>query len=162
MDVRGNAAGKRWEFRMKNRLLDLGLLWLRVFVGLGLMYHGWLKVQSGAEAFAENAVAPLGFPLPLLFAWLSIAAELIGGFFLVLGLWTRIAALVLCFNMGVAAFGRNAGNPVIAIGKGPTMELSLAYLLMVSTVLMLGAGAFSIDAGRKGGGRSPAARKPKR
>jgi len=145
---------------MRERLTDLGLLWLRVLVGLGLMVHGWYKVTGGVEAFAERSVDPLGFPAPLLFAWLSTAAELVGGFFLILGLWTRYAAAALVFNMAVAAFGQGFIGAWIAPGK-PSKELALAYLAMVVTLLLTGPGRYSVDAGR-GGGRPAPKKKSKR
>jgi putative oxidoreductase len=145
---------------MKERLTDLGLLWLRTLAGLGLMVHGWLKLSGGVEAFAAHMVEPLGFPLPIVFAWLSVAAELIGGFFLVLGLWTRFAAAALVINMSVAAFGMGFWGTWIGPGK-PTKELPLAYLVMVVTVLILGPGRFSVDGGR-GGGKSAPKKKSKR
>jgi putative oxidoreductase len=147
---------------MKDKFADFGLFWLRVLVGLALMYHGWLKLQGGVDTFADKFVEPLGFPIPILFAWLSVAAELIGGFFLVLGLWTRLAALALTINMGVATFGRGIGVPIIAPGKSPTLELPLAYLVMAAAVLIMGAGRFSVDSGRKGGGRTAGPKKSKR
>jgi putative oxidoreductase len=147
---------------MKDKYSDFGLLLLRVLVGLALMYHGWLKVQGGVEEFAARAVEPLGFPVPILFAWLATAAELIGGFFLFLGLWTRWAAFALAINMAVASFGRGMGMPIIAPGAPHTMELPLAYLAIVTALLIMGSGRFAIDAGRGSHGRSSPAKKSKR
>jgi putative oxidoreductase len=146
---------------MKDKFTDLGLLWLRVLIGLALMYHGWMKLQMGVDVFADKGIAPLGFPLPLLFAWLSTAAELVGGFFLFLGLWTRLSAFALIINMSVAAFGALAGAPIIAAAPR-TRELALLYLAVVAAIFFMGAGRFSVDAGRKGGGGSVKPKKPKR
>jgi putative oxidoreductase len=147
---------------MKDKWTDFGLLWLRVLVGAALMYHGWLKVQGGVEEFAYKAVEPMGFPVPILFAWLATAAELIGGFFLFLGLWTRLAALALVVNMAVASFGRNAGAPIIAPAAARTMELPLVYLVAVAAILIMGSGRFSVDGGRSSSGRSSKPKKTKR
>ncbi len=145
---------------MRERLTDWGLLWLRVLAGLGLMVHGWYKVTGGVETFASQGVDPLGFPAPLVFAWLATAAELVGGFFLVLGLWTRFAAAALVFNMCVAAFGRGFAGAWIVPGK-PSKELALAYLAIVVTLLLTGPGRYAVDSGR-GGARSAPKKKSKR
>lgn len=136
---------------MKNMLHDLALLWLRVTVGCGLIIHGWMKLTGGVDKFAAGAVTEMGFPLPLLFAWLAVAAEIAGGFFLILGLWPRVTAAVLTLQMAVAAFIRMAPDPWIAPG-GKSKELALAYLVIVAAILLLGAGRYAVH----GGGRSKA------
>jgi putative oxidoreductase len=140
---------------MRERLMDLGLLWLRVLAGLGLMVHGWYKVTGGVANFAAHGVDPLGFPMPIVFAWAATAAELVGGFFLILGLWTRYAAAALTFNMAVAAFGTGFAGLWIAPGQPRTKELALAYLVMVVTLLCTGPGRFAVDSGRSGGRPAP-------
>ncbi|RPH95924.1 DoxX family protein [candidate division KSB1 bacterium] len=140
---------------MKTKLADFGLLFLRVAVGLGLIIHGWLKLSAGVNVFADNLIEPIGFPYPLLFAWLSVAAEILGGFFFILGLWTRWAAIPVIVNMAIAAFNPLAPAAFIAPGK-PSKELALAYLVTAITVLLLGPGPYAVDGGRKSGGRSTA------
>ena len=138
---------------MKEKLTDFGLLWLRVLTGLGLIVHGWLKLAAGVETFAANAVDPIGFPYPMIFAWLAVATEVLGGFFFILGLWTRWAAVPVVFMMSVAAF--SPLSPAAFIGSGkPSKELALAYLVASVAVLLLGAGRWAVDSG----GRGPAKR----
>ncbi|HEY3294115.1 MAG TPA: DoxX family protein [bacterium] len=147
---------------MKDRFTDFGLLLLRVLVGLALMYHGWLKVVHGVPGFAEG-ITKMGQPFdsaPLLFAWLSTVTELLGGFFLLLGLWTRYAAIALIINLSVAAFVRNAGNPIIDPSTTATMELALTYLTMVAAIFIMGPGHVSVDGSR--GGKRSAPKKPKK
>jgi putative oxidoreductase len=136
---------------MKEKLTDFGLLWLRVAVGCGLIVHGWLKLQGGIEAFASRGIEPLGFPQPLVFAWLAVSSEILGGFFLTLGLWTRLAAAVAAVTLCVAAFGAGAGQPIIAGGKS-SRELALCYLVMVVTILTVGPGRYAVSCGKKSRG----------
>jgi putative oxidoreductase len=148
---------------MKDRFTDFGLLLLRALTGLGLMYHGWLKVVLGVSAFSD-VLFKLGTPFdyaPLLFAWLSILAELLGGFFLFLGLWARLAAIALIINMSVASFIGLAGKPIISATSPITRETPLLYLTIVVTLFILGPGRFAVDAGR-GGKRSSAPKKAKK
>lgn len=50
----------------RERSLDLGLLWMRVLMGLGIAFlHGYGKVFGGRmEGFSEG-VAKMGFPYPI-------------------------------------------------------------------------------------------------
>jgi putative oxidoreductase len=139
---------------MKEKLADFGLLWLRVLTGLGLIVHGWLKLSAGVATFADKFVDPIGFPYPMIFAWLGVATEVLGGFFFILGLWTRWAAVPVVFMMAVAAFSPISPHVFIDPAK-PSKELTLAYLMAAVAILCLGAGRFAVDASR-GGGRSPA------
>jgi len=140
---------------MRETLANVGLLWLRALTGAGLMIHGWFNLTGGVDVWASKAVEPLGFPMPLLLAWIVIAAEVIGGFFFILGLWTRIAAVPVMFAMAVAAFGRHAADPIVAAEKS-SKELALLYLVAAGAVLLVGPGRFSVDASRGGGAKSPA------
>ena len=57
---------------------------LRVVVGYGFMWHGYAKLGRGPELFAST-LHTLGVPLPLLFAWLTTAVELVGGIAILAG-----------------------------------------------------------------------------
>jgi putative oxidoreductase len=137
---------------MKNKLVDFGLLWLRVALGLGAMSHGWMKVtgEGGLSGFAERGVAGMGFPLPIVFAILAAGGELIGGFFVVLGLWTRYAAAWGAIVWLTAFFVRHQLDPF------QVKELAAAYSVVAVAIIITGPGRFSVDGGGKGGGRSSA------
>lgn len=78
---------------------DLGLLLLRLTVGGLMLFHGVHKLVYGVSAI-EGMLAGLG--LPGFIAYLSLAAELIASVLIVLGAWTRVAAVVMVGNMAVA------------------------------------------------------------
>ena len=124
---------------VKEKLFDLGLLWLRVLMGVGIAHHGYGKIFGGGiEGFAQG-VAKLGFPMPIVFAWLSALAEFVGGILVAVGFQTRIAAFFVFFNMSVAVFMQHAADPL------KVKELALCYWAMAGALILTGAGKFSLD-----------------
>lgn len=144
---------------------DIGLLILRL-LGLYLaLGHGWGKVvglASGQSRFVEG-VAAMGFPLPLLFAWLAALGEFGGGLAMAVGLFTRWGAALAAATMFVAGFVRHrAFDRLLSwLGVSPAAEdslkawgnpeLAVVYMVACLAVCLLGPGRFSIDArlGRK-------------
>jgi putative oxidoreductase len=70
---------------------------------------------------------------------LVIFAEVFCAAFIVLGLFSRIAAFVLLFCMGYAFFISHGGD---IFGDG---ESSVLFLTVFSAILLCGPGRFSID-----------------
>ena len=122
---------------------DLGLLVLRIWIGLTMMPHGKMKLGmlQGAET---KFLAVLGLS-PQISLMLAIAAELAGSMLLILGLLTRLSAGALAFTMGVAFFVAHKGSldPKSAAGSG---ELALVYMAVYVALLVAGPGRFSFDA----------------
>lgn len=120
-------------------LADAALLILRVLAGFAIAYfHGLGKIPP-SPGFVEG-VAGLGFPLPTVFAWAAGLAEFVGGLLLVVGLFTRPAALSLLFTMLVAFFLRHADDPFAQKEKAYLFGAIALFFLLV------GAGRFSLDA----------------
>ncbi len=114
------------------------LLVLRVFGSFFMIYgHGWgklVKVFNGDFRFAD----PLGLG-PELSLILSAFAEGICTLFIIAGFYTRAASLVLMINMSVAFLFVHISDPF------GNMEKSLLFLLIFSTVFLLGPGKYSLD-----------------
>ncbi|MCG3205690.1 MAG: hypothetical protein KCHDKBKB_02412 [Elusimicrobia bacterium] len=123
----------------KEKLLHSGLLCLRIFLGLGMAYHGYGKVFGGHITLLTEGLAGMGFPLPVVFAWLAALAEFGGGLCIALGIGTRIAALFVFVTMAVAFF--------VAHAKDPFQVKELAYLYGAGalSLILTGGGRFSID-----------------
>jgi putative oxidoreductase len=70
------------------------------------MQAGWNKFNhfDNTVAWFGNSDWGLGLPLPAVLASLAIAAELVGGVLLLLGLLTRLVAIPLLVTMLVAIF----------------------------------------------------------
>lgn len=124
--------------RMNSVVGDLGLLVLRVFAGLSLMYAHGLGKFPPSERFIEG-VAAMGFPLPVLFGWAAALSEVVGGICLALGLATRPSSFFIMCTMATAAFIRHAPDPYRA------KELPLLFLATAFLFLCTGAGRFAVD-----------------
>ena len=123
------------------RSVDLGLLLLRVWFGGSLaVLHGWGKLR-GFSAMAPKFPDPFGIGSTPSLA-LATFAELVCAAFIVLGLFTRTAALLAGFTMAVAFTFAHKGR-LMGEGNG---ELAFLYLGAFVTLFLVGAGKFSVDA----------------
>ena len=127
----------------KDKATSAGLLILRLFLGLGLVAHGYQKFFlfgiSGFAGFLEK----MGAPAPYASAWLSASTELAGGLLIALGLFTRPAAVSLAINMAAAAFLAHSGYFITNAPPGREYALNLAAAFVA--LALTGAGQYSID-----------------
>lgn len=147
-------------------LKDLGLLILRVGTGVTMAAHGYPKLFGGpqkkppqpvSKAMGENyesafeeggpdnfasTLKTMDVPMPYTAAYASGAAELVGGLALLLGFQTRLAALLILLNLGVAI--RKAHWKVGFYGEGG-YEYPMALGQSALTLLLTGPGRFAID-----------------
>ncbi len=128
---------------------NLALLALRVWLGLSmLLLHGWAKVMN-FSTLAGQFPDPfeLGQKATLI---LAIFSEVACSALLVIGLFTRLAALAGAAAMGIAFFlvhnsqlaGQHSG------------ELAFIYLAGFVALFLAGGGRFSVDATSNGAGHS--------
>lgn len=119
-------------------MTDLALLVLRLTFGGGMVAHGLAKLGPGMAEFSRT-VAELGFPLPHALAWAAALAEILGGFLLLVGLFTRYAAALPTAVMLVAIFRVHWGTP------WPEWEKAALYLAAVLALALAGPGRLSLD-----------------
>lgn len=122
---------------------NIALLLGRIVLGVVFIAHGWLKVDNGLTAttgFFESA----GVPLPTLSAIFTIVVEIVGGAALIVGVFTRVVALLLVVPSLGAVFTAHWGSGFFAGDGGFEYVLSLAAFSLV--VAAVGAGRFSLDA----------------
>lgn len=118
---------------------DTGILLLRVLTGFGIAWHGYSKIFIGSMDSFIEAVAEMGFIYPTIFAWVAALSEFAGGLCIALGLWTRLAAVMVFFTMTVAAFIRHGNDPF------DQKELALLYWTVSGALICMGGGKFSLD-----------------
>jgi putative oxidoreductase len=126
-----------------DRYRDLGLLILRVGIGLSIAFaHGWGKLTGGPEAWTQLGgtmeLFGIGF-VPAFWGFMAAVAEFFGGLLIVLGLLFRPALLLLIVNMAVAATAHATG--VIEGSPWHAIDLGIVFLALV----LIGPGRYSLD-----------------
>ncbi|MCD0456209.1 DoxX family protein [Chryseobacterium sp. LC2016-27] len=119
-------------------IFDIVLFLVRLFIGFAMISHGFPKLQTlidGGEIQFYNFLG-LG---PEISLGLTVFAEFVCSIFLILGLFTRVAAGFLIFTMAIAAFVVHGADGF------DKRELSLLYLSIYLIIISFGAGRFSID-----------------
>jgi len=125
------------------RYHNLGLLIIRVGLGIMFMVHGFPKITGGPEAWASlggvMGKVGLGFA-PTFWGFMAALAEFGGGLLLVLGLLFRFACLGLLITMAMATVMHlSAGD-----GFGDySHALESAFVFL--GLLLAGPGRYSLD-----------------
>jgi putative oxidoreductase len=119
-------------------------LLLRVVVGASLMVHGYPKLGGEGKKASMGFMKSQGVPGST--AFLAGILEFFGGSFLIIGLIVPVVAFffILQFGSIVVLKGRKMKMKYIVPGK-PNFEIDVTYLLLSLVLLVLGAGAFSLD-----------------
>jgi putative oxidoreductase len=128
---------------------SIGLLLLRLVVGAAFMLHGWPKIQNPTGWMGAEA------PVPAALQAAAAIAEFAGGAALIVGLLTRLAAIMLGVTMAVAAgmVHISQGHPFVGKPGDPSWELAAVYFACAVLFLLAGPGRLSLDAVLFGRGR---------
>jgi len=125
-----------------NRYDDFGKLILRLSVGILLLMHGLHKLMHGISAISAMVNAN-GWP-----AWIAYGVfigEIIAPVLIIVGLLTRVSALVVVSNMIVAIYLAHS-HQLFHLTKtgGWLLELQGLYLFGALAIALLGAGRISV------------------
>src|SRR5262245_48836910 len=135
----------------------LGLAVLRVTLGVIFLMHGYLGLEVIGPDGIGSYTTRMGYPpgLSPILAWYLILAHSIGGLLLIVGLFTRWAALAQLPIMASAFFlhhlrqGFFLTGIVVDAAKGTIIAGGYEYALLVlaATVALVlaGGGALSFD-----------------
>jgi len=123
-----------------SRQLGIGLLLLRIAVGIVFMLHGKQKLFDFGFAGVSDAFSHMGVPMPGVMGPFVALLEFFGGIALILGLLTRLFAFGFTIDMLVAI--------LLVQMKNGFSHYELEFLLCVSSLALvfMGGGVFSIDA----------------
>lgn len=113
----------------------------RLSLGSVLLSHGLLKVLVFTVPGTVGYFESLG--LPAIAAYLTIFAEIVGGTAILLGFYTRLAAL-LSLPLLLGALWAHSGNGWVFSADGGGWEFPLLLLALAVIVAVQGAGAFAL------------------
>lgn len=125
---------------------DLGKLILRLSLGGLVLLHGIAKIAQGPGgivSLVENA------GMPAAVAYLVYVGEVLAPLLVILGLWTRPAAVLIAINMAFAV-GLAHRDVLTSLTKsgGWALELQAMYFFSALALALIGAGRFSVGGTR--------------
>lgn len=126
---------------IRNSEQNHGALALRLTLGAILLSHGMLKVLVFGIPGTVGFFAGLG--LPAIAAYLTIFGEIAGGAALLLGLYTRLAAL-LSLPILLGATWAHAANGWVFSNTGGGWEYPLLLAVLAVIVAVQGHGSFAL------------------
>ncbi|EPQ9012470.1 TPA: DoxX family protein [Providencia stuartii] len=128
-----------------NRLLahdDAGKLLLRITIGGLMLFHGMSKLLTGASGIKAMLAA---YGLPEFIAYGTILGEVVAPIFIILGILTRPAALLVAFTMFIAWLMVGLDKTFLLDKTGAWAIESIVYFFVGSIALaLMGARRFSV------------------
>ncbi|ANI89595.1 DoxX family protein [Arachidicoccus ginsenosidimutans] len=130
-------------------------LCIRLMTGFGFAAHGWAKISRGTQGF-EKLLLQTGMPFAHASSLIVPYLELIGGIFVLLGIFVSIISIPLIVTMLVAMFtiqihyGFSSVNTIGLTPQGPKFgppgyEINLLYISCLISLILTGSGKFSVD-----------------
>ena len=119
--------------------LHAGLALVRIVTGAFMLYHGLELFDADKIKGYGQWLSDLTFPAPVLMAYLGKGAELAGGILLILGLFTRSAALLIAVTMLTVCFFMGSGK-VFTDDQHPFL-----FVLLAALFFFTGPGKWSLD-----------------
>ncbi|MFC3059753.1 DoxX family protein [Paenirhodobacter populi] len=113
---------------------------LRVLTGVLFIIHGLTKVFVFTPAGTAGYFQSLG--LPGFLGYVAIALELVGGVALILGVYSRIFAVIFGVHLlGAALFGHAQNGFSFAAPNGGGWEYPVMWAVVMFALALLGDGA---------------------
>lgn len=123
------------------KLKPVALLLLRWGLAIVFILHGFPKLFGHTEQFVQG-FAKMGFPG--YFAYIAGVVEFFGGCLLVVGLFTRIAGLLLAGEMAVALWRVHLAAGISALHESQN-QFPLVLAVAALTLITTGGGFLSLD-----------------
>ncbi|TXD71357.1 DoxX family protein [Aequorivita antarctica] len=122
---------------------DLGLLLLRISIGILILFHGMANLNSD-YTFIKSLLSDIG--IPEFVAYSVFLGQIIAPILILIGWRARLASLVLALNMLTAILMAHSAD-VFTLNEfgGWAIELQGLYLFGAIEIFFLGAGKYAIS-----------------
>jgi len=118
---------------------DVAILILRIALGVVFVVHGWPKIKKPGWG------KKMGYPF--IISLLISIGEFFGGLGVLFGFLTQIAALgIFVIMLGALYYHVISWKHPFVMKNGSGYEYALVLVLMSLALVLLGGGAYSIDA----------------
>lgn len=122
---------------------NMGLLIIRIGLGIMFILHGYPKIFGGPDMWTEvgSAMQFLGIDFaPMFFGFMAGVAEFFGGIFLLFGLFFTPGLIFLLMVMLIATF-KHIGTADGFVEYSHSIEMAIVFL----GLLFIGPGKYSLD-----------------
>jgi putative oxidoreductase len=124
-------------------MLPIAGTFVRIVVGIMFLMHVSGKFKIGADAVAANILGKNGFEPALMWAYVIMFLESVGGACLIVGLFTRFFAAALAIEMLVALLFVHLPKGYAAGSGGYEYVLLIGVVCL--TIAIRGGGPYSVD-----------------
>ncbi len=131
---------------MEIGMIEIGILIVRVAVGIVMFAHGLPKIFWKREVFNKKWKKEYGFPLGSVL--LTGIVQVVGGLALMLGVYTQLSALILALNMLVATYisiwNHHHREPFLSTPDGKGWDVNFLLIGALIALCFTGSGAWSL------------------
>lgn len=126
---------------------NIGLLLLRYSIAILILLHGIANMISN-YAVIKSVLDGVG--MPNLLAYGVFIGEIVAPLFIIIGFRTRLASLVIAFNMLIAILLAHSSD-IFSLNQfgGWGIELQALYLFGSIAIFFLGSGGFALSRNSK-------------
>lgn len=125
-------------------MVDMGILILRIAVGVVMVAHGVPKLFWKRKVFNKKWREEYGFPLGSVI--LTGIVQVAGGLAILVGVFTSLSALILALNMVVAVYVSiwKHGEPFLSTPEGKGWDVNFLLIGALTALFFFGDGTWSL------------------
>ena len=125
-------------------MADVGILILRISVGIVMVAHGLPKIFWKRELFNKKWKKEYGFPLGSVI--ITGIVQVVCGLAIIVGIFTQLSSLILTLNMLVATYVSiwKHNEPFLSTPEGKGWDVNFLLVGALITLVFLGGGTWSL------------------